>query len=102
MKIYPIGIILISLLISIPNTGWCQDVHFSQFYQTPLIVNPALTGVFSGDQRGIINYRNQWNDFAPFTTSSISFDSKIDPITDCSASILFGSSSNLFFKIFKG
>jgi type IX secretion system PorP/SprF family membrane protein len=77
MKKYTIGIIIISLLFSISNKGLCQDVHFSQFYQTPLIVNPALTGVFSGDQRGIINYRNQWNDFAPYTTYSLSVDSRI-------------------------
>ena len=31
------------------------------------------------------------------TSSNISFVKRIDPITDCSASILFGCSSNLLF-----
>ena len=32
--------------------------------------------------------------------AKISFESRTDPITDCSASMLFGSSSNLFFTRF--
>ena len=35
------------------------------------------------------------------TSSNISFVKRIDPITDCSASILLGNSSALLFKIFK-
>ena len=77
MKKYYSGIITGFLLLTGYNSGDCQDVHFSQYYQTPLIINPALTGVFSGDQRGIINYRNQLTDFAPFTTYSLSVDSRI-------------------------
>ena len=64
-------------ILGFTSATFAQDIHFSQFYQTPLIINPSLTGVFNGDQRACLNYRNQWNDFAPFTTSSISFDSKI-------------------------
>ncbi|MBN4062304.1 MAG: hypothetical protein COA57_12030 [Flavobacteriales bacterium] len=54
---------------------FAQDIHFSQFYQTPLIVNPALTGVFGGDQRVILNYKDQWTSFgAPYKTFAFSFD----------------------------
>ena len=28
-----------------------QDIHFSQFFETPLLRNPALAGIFSGDVR---------------------------------------------------
>lgn len=37
-----------------------QDLHYSQFDNSPLNLNPALTGVFRGDQRAAVNYRNQW------------------------------------------
>ncbi|NLR92384.1 MULTISPECIES: PorP/SprF family type IX secretion system membrane protein [Flammeovirga] len=36
-----------------------QDTQFSQYYATPLYLNPALTGS-SQETRAIINYRNQW------------------------------------------
>ncbi len=51
-----------------------QDIHFSQFYAAPLNLNPALTGAFNGNLRGILNYRNQWNSFAPFNTFAASVD----------------------------
>lgn len=53
---------------------YAQDIHFSQFYASPLNLNPALTGLFNGNLRGVVNYRNQWNSFAPFTTYAGSVD----------------------------
>ncbi len=37
-----------------------QDIHFSQFYASPLNLNPATTGVLSCDLRFSAIYRNQW------------------------------------------
>lgn len=37
-----------------------QDPHFSQFFASPLTLNPALTGKFDGQVRLAANYRNQW------------------------------------------
>jgi type IX secretion system PorP/SprF family membrane protein len=37
-----------------------QDIHFSQFFNSPLNLNPALTGKFNGNTRVHANYRNQW------------------------------------------
>ncbi len=71
-------IILISILISVAKFGLAQDIHFSQFQETPLQLNPSFAGGFSGDQRVILNYRNQWASMgSPFTTYDISFDTKI-------------------------
>ena len=53
---------------------YAQDIHFSQFYQTPLLTNPANTAVFNGDIRAAINYRSQWANLSPFTTYGLSFD----------------------------
>lgn len=52
-----------------------QDIHFSQFTEAPLTVNPALTGVFNGDVRVILNYKDQWRSIAsPYTTYALSAD----------------------------
>ncbi len=58
--------------------GWtlsAQDIHYSQFYNTPMNINPALTGVFNGDHRFILSYRDQWRFVpVPWTTFSGSWD----------------------------
>jgi len=37
-----------------------QDIHYSQFYSSPLTLNPALTGAFEGQYRFVGNERRQW------------------------------------------
>ena len=37
-----------------------QDIHFSQFFETPILRNPALAGIFTGDYRLQMVYRDQW------------------------------------------
>jgi type IX secretion system PorP/SprF family membrane protein len=55
-----------------------QDPSFSQFFSSPLNVNPALTGVINGKWRVISNYRNQWSGPTnPYATGTISIDDKI-------------------------
>ncbi|MBL7933249.1 MAG: PorP/SprF family type IX secretion system membrane protein [Bacteroidia bacterium] len=39
-----------------------QDMHFSQYYLSPLTLNPANTGNYRGDYRFFGNYRSQWRD----------------------------------------
>lgn len=50
------------IIISIITTSIClsQDIHFSQFYNTPLVINPSLSGGDDGTFNGVINYKNQW------------------------------------------
>ncbi|MBS1564300.1 MAG: type IX secretion system membrane protein PorP/SprF, partial [Bacteroidetes bacterium] len=40
-----------------------QDLHFSQFFEAPLLRNPSLAGIFEGDVRVQMVYRDQWNSF---------------------------------------
>ena len=55
-----------------------QDLHFTQHYNTPMSVSPALTGIFNGDQRFIGAGRGQWYTAdAPYTTFHGSFDQKV-------------------------
>jgi hypothetical protein len=41
----------IILLTTLIFRAGAQDPHFSQFYMTPLYLNPALTGAFDGNYR---------------------------------------------------
>ena len=53
-----------------------QDPHFSQFFSSPLTLNPAFTGKFNGNYRIMGDYRNQWptiNNAFITTTGSIDF-----------------------------
>jgi len=55
-----------------------QDLHFSQFYHSPQLLNPSLTGVFDGQYRFGAMYRNQWAFVpVPYTTFTGSFDTRI-------------------------
>ncbi|TAJ46577.1 MAG: type IX secretion system membrane protein PorP/SprF [Chitinophagaceae bacterium] len=52
-----------------------QDPHFSQFFSSPLTLNPAHTGKFFGSYRVAGNYRNQWPTINnAFTTATVSAD----------------------------
>ena len=55
-----------------------QSYHQSQFYSTPLLVNPAFTGSTGGPYRFAANYRSQWrNEGTPYTTFAASGDAHI-------------------------
>lgn len=55
-----------------------QDIHFSQFFNAPQNINPALAGQFSGDYRVIANHKNQWRTIpVPYQTNVISADAKL-------------------------
>ena len=55
-----------------------QDIHFSQFYSSPLTLNPAMTGNFNGFYRVSFIYRNQWpgltGNSPAFSTPSVGID----------------------------
>ena len=66
--------ILVFLCVTI-NVVSAQDPHFSQFFASPLTLNPALTGKFNGDLRVAGNYRDQWPTVnKAYITSTISVD----------------------------
>lgn len=60
-RIKPLLILLVVLATSVARA---QDVHFSQFGMSPLMLNPALSGFSSGDIRMYANFRTQWNTVA--------------------------------------
>jgi len=65
------------LLVLVYCTANAQDAHLSQFYEANILRNPALTGIFSGDYRINVQYRNQWSTLSvPFQTMFCSAESK--------------------------
>ena len=57
-----------------------QDIHFSQFYMSPLNLNPAMTGVMNCNSRIAVNYRSQWASILgsnAFQTYSVSYDQRV-------------------------
>lgn len=53
-------IFFILVFVMSVSTMTGQDIHFSQFYTSPLNLNPAMTGLHNCKTRAIVNYRNQW------------------------------------------
>lgn len=51
-----------------------QDIHFSQYNQQPLFLNPAFAGVNGGDYRLAATYRSQWAGLGKFNTVAASAD----------------------------
>lgn len=55
-----------------------QDIHFSQFFEAPLLRNPSLAGIFSGDIRVQAVYRDQWNSVTnAYKTGSMNAEYKL-------------------------
>lgn len=70
-------IVLCCWLMVMAVTGFTQDLSFSQFYEKPLLRNPALAGVFTGDVRISGIHRSQWQSVTvPFQTSGVSAEVK--------------------------
>ncbi|MES2702782.1 MAG: PorP/SprF family type IX secretion system membrane protein [Bacteroidota bacterium] len=53
-----------------------QDVHFTQYFTSPLTLNPAMTGLVNEDLRFAGNFRMQWSSVSanPYMTGTLSYD----------------------------
>jgi type IX secretion system PorP/SprF family membrane protein len=72
------SIMVVALVCIFQNKIKAQDLHFSQFFETPLLRNPALAGVFSGDVRLQGVFRSQWGSVTvPFQTTSLNGEYKL-------------------------
>jgi type IX secretion system PorP/SprF family membrane protein len=55
-----------------------QDIHFSQFFEAPLLRNPSLAGIYTGDIRVQAVYRDQWNSVTnAYRTGSLNAEFKM-------------------------
>jgi type IX secretion system PorP/SprF family membrane protein len=76
--------LLIVLAICVFGVGnmFAQDIHFSQFYMSPLNQNPAMAGA-NYDIQAIVNYKDQWRNVdSPYRTFGVSYDMRTMPKTD--------------------
>lgn len=55
------GILAALLFVLVRLTCAAQDHMYSQFFNSPVYLNPALNGQFEGDLRMNLIYRNQWS-----------------------------------------
>jgi type IX secretion system PorP/SprF family membrane protein len=72
---------IIAMLCLFAGSGaMAQDLHFSQYFNSPLLINPANTGFAPDvDWRLGINYRNQWASISsnPYKTMSAWGDAQL-------------------------
>ena len=78
MKIFKTSVIIL-IAFFLTKDSMTQDLHYSQFYNSPMNLNPALTGIFNGDHRFTASLRDQWRYVpVPWTTFSAAYDRKLD------------------------
>jgi len=70
--------IIMYVIVLTATQSQAQDPNFSQFFSSPLNINPALTANINADWRAIANFRDQWiGPASPYVTGTVSFDSKM-------------------------
>ncbi|MFT3825488.1 MAG: PorP/SprF family type IX secretion system membrane protein [Chitinophagaceae bacterium] len=70
-------LMLLCALVSGTTFVHAQDLHFSQFFEAPLLRNPSLAGIYKGDIRVQGVYRDQWNNITnAYRTGSLNAEYK--------------------------
>lgn len=64
-------------LVLVCSVSFAQDPHFSQYYASQSTVNPAATGMFTGDMKVSGLYRQQWPQYGnAFVTGTLAMEWK--------------------------
>src|SRR5262245_59067968 len=73
-------IVIVLFMVVTGSKVFAQDPQFSQYYQNPLYLNPAFTGI-TPQQRFTFNHRIQWPNLPQaFSTFSASYDIWVDEL----------------------
>lgn len=73
-----INILSVVVLLLSGLTLKAQDIHFSQFQNAMMNINPGQTGVFNGDQRFTAIIRDQWRSVpVPYLTVGAAYDQRL-------------------------
>lgn len=76
-NLYSIVILAFIILVQ-SNSLMAQDIHFTQFFNSPSTLNPAMTGFSPSRLRFNLNHRNQWGVVStPFQTYNANLDAQI-------------------------
>lgn len=54
-------LLFFTMIVGVAFSTTAQDRHFSQFFNSPIQLNPSLAGIINGTYRVNVNYRDQWN-----------------------------------------
>jgi type IX secretion system PorP/SprF family membrane protein len=77
-KLYCLKLLITICYMQLAMQGISQDIHFSQFFEAPLLRNPSLAGIFTGDIRVQAVYRDQWNSVTnAYRTASLNAEYKM-------------------------
>lgn len=87
--------VTIAFLLSISIKLQGQDIHFSQFYLSPLVQNPALAGA-ENSLESTINYRTQWKSVTvPYKTYAAGIHGRF--VKRKAQKNFFAAGANLFY-----
>lgn len=93
-----------------------QDASFSQFDNAPMILNPAMTGMYNGNHRILVNYRDQWSNILrgdSYKSASLSYDARItlsdkefiglgiNAISDKAGALDYGTDQTVFLASYR-
>lgn len=94
MKRKSIQVTLYIILLAVGKTLRAQDPHFSQYFASPMTVNPALIGSGVSSWRASAVYRAQWwGGYAePYTTTSVSLEKSVVANSESKSNLAFGLS----------
>lgn len=69
-------LLCLGAMLTLAEATNAQDVHFTQYFTSPMTLNPGLTGLTQSDYRVAANYRTQWGSVnnTPYTTGTVSYD----------------------------
>jgi type IX secretion system PorP/SprF family membrane protein len=68
--------LLLTALVALARCG-AQDIHFSQFFNVPMGLNPGCIGQFDGDYRAHGVFRQQWRSVTvPYRTFGLGGDAR--------------------------
>ena len=71
-------LLIVFMMVTAIESAFAQDLHFSQFFEAPLLRNPSLAGIFVGDYRVQGVYRDQWNSITNgYRTGSLNAEYKM-------------------------
>ncbi len=85
------------------KSSYAQDLHFSQFFEAPLLRNPSLAGIFTGDIRVQAVYRDQWNSVThAYKTGSLNAEYKMpvgkgDDFLTAGIQLLYDNAGSVFW-----
>lgn len=100
-KIKYLSVLFCSMLVT--TFTYSQDLHFSQFFEAPLLRNPSLAGIFTGDIRVQAVYRDQWNSVTQaYKTGSLNGEYKMpigkgDDFLTAGIQLLYDNAGSVFW-----